>query len=189
MDGKTVVIVATVMLAVFASLQYFLEKRRDENINVVRERLNLLEDKNKWLEAQLEDARADSPDEIAEALHKRVGILKSELTDLRKDNAAHGEQIKVKEEELNQVRAQIMELGEQIERANVVLEEYKYFKDAFSCPQCGAELINLDDEYHNSYKMIQSFQNSMTIDSRSDNLRVILIGGAVQNQKQKWLAN
>ena len=29
----------------------------------------------------------------------------------------------------------------------------------------------------------------VTMNSRSDNLRVILIGGAVQNQKQKWLAN
>jgi transcription initiation factor IIE alpha subunit len=103
----------------------------------------------------IEDAKAHSPDEVAEALHKRVGILKSELTDLRQDNAAHAEQIRVKEEQLNQVRGQIRELSEQIERAKVVLEEYEYFKNAFTCPVCGAELISLDDEYHAYFKLFE----------------------------------
>jgi hypothetical protein len=52
MDGKTVVIVVSLMVTVFGILQYFLEKRRDEKIDVVRERANLLEEKNKWLQTQ-----------------------------------------------------------------------------------------------------------------------------------------
>lgn len=115
--------------------------------------IQLLKEKNQWLEQQLAQAKDTRPDVLAERLSKRNALQKEELEQLSKEfeaNHVTQEKVKAKEEELATTLSNIAELKSQLERAEEVLGELEYYKDQFGCPSCGAELTTLagqEEEY------------------------------------------
>ena len=163
--GKTLVVVLPVIIGLFTLLQYYLEKRRDDKIGVVNERAAVLterlavlterlegaNDENGRLERQLEEAKKNAPDVLAENLSKRVAMLKGELGDLATEKEEHLEQIEQKKQELKDVYGEIKELMEQMGAAEETLVDYEHYKRKFGCPTCGADMTTLqkrpDGEY------------------------------------------
>lgn len=115
--------------------------------------IETLTEKNKWLQEQLDLAKEDSPDVVAERLSKRVTLLEDEIERLSEDQDKNEALIKSKEAELDKAKEEVGDLKSQIETAYEILGELEYFKEQFGCPYCGSELTTLagDEEEYRSY--------------------------------------
>jgi len=136
------------LVALFV-LYHLLVEQKDATIQLQKENISYLKD-------QLADAKAQSPDVLAQRLTNRVNLLEGELKRLEQDKTATDDQIKAKEAELSAARIKAEELlKEQIkvvvakinaERTRVeeltkqVLHARAQLKD-FLCPYCGAPLV------------------------------------------------
>jgi DNA repair exonuclease SbcCD ATPase subunit len=120
------VVVAILLLA--GSYAYF----------VLQKHLELLKDKNEWLEKQVADLREHSPDILAQRLAERLRILNEELERLTADNKTSQTSIQNKETELAEVKTQIINFNDQIEKAQELLRLVS--DSGLVCPQCGAPL-------------------------------------------------
>jgi rubrerythrin len=140
MDGTTALAVIPVTVGVCTLLHLMLEKR-------IKERIEFLNVQLSETRRELEEAKKQTPEILAQTLHNTVTILKSELTELNKEKEGHAETIKKKEQELADAFARIAELNEQMNTAQGMLEEYEYFKEEFSCPYCSMPLATRSDGY------------------------------------------
>jgi hypothetical protein len=99
--------------------------------------IELLKEKNGFLQEQLDSAEAESPTVVAESLARRVKIQEDELGRLMQDQDQDKELIEEKKRELAQARAEIERFREKLDEASYVLSE-------FSCPYCGAVMTMMD---------------------------------------------
>jgi len=113
------------LLTLFA-LYGLLVRQKDATIELQKENIAYLKD-------QLADAKAQSPDVLAESLTKRVSWFEDELRRLNQDKIANADQIKEKEAELAAARTKAEELAKQVLHAHELLDD-------FLCPYCGAPL-------------------------------------------------
>ncbi|WP_426993358.1 hypothetical protein [Methylomonas sp. CM2] len=118
--------IITYVIALFVLYRVLVEQK-DATIQNLKEQINSLKD-------QLVDARSQSPDVLAQNLANRIKLLEQELERLQHDKSASQEQVKAKEMELNQVRAEAANLSEKVQQARKSLSD-------FLCPHCGARLI------------------------------------------------
>lgn len=95
--------------------------------------IQLLKEKNEFLELKLTDASQSEPDILAHALSERVKLLHGELGRLSEDKERNREEIAQKERELDQARREAGELSRQIAKAHDLMKE-------FFCPHCGAPM-------------------------------------------------
>lgn len=86
-----------------------------------------------YLKDQLAQAKAQSPDVLAQSLANRVKLIEEELKRLELDKTSTQEQINAKEAELQQARAQAEDLTKKVLHARELLRDYL-------CPHCGAPL-------------------------------------------------
>lgn len=112
---------------------------------VLQNRLDLLKDKNEWLEKQVNELRNYTPDVLAQRLSERLRILNEELERLSADNKTSREVIQNKESELDEVKGEIYNLQYQIQRAEDFLQLVSDL--GLMCPQCGAPLITKEIHY------------------------------------------
>jgi hypothetical protein len=120
-------------------LYRLLVQQKDATIEVLKE-------KNTWLQDRLETAKLNSPDVLADRLSKRISILSEELKQLSEDHDANQSVIQKKEAEFAATNTEVADLKAQIERAQEVLAEAEYFREQFGCPHCGAEVTFLGGE-------------------------------------------
>lgn len=93
--------------------------------------IELLKEKNNYLETRLEDLKEKSPGILEERLSKRVNMLENELGKLSEDEMHNKEKIKEKEKEL-----QIEE--EKLEKLRNKTKEFKELVSEYFCSDCGA---------------------------------------------------
>lgn len=123
--------------------------------------IDLLKEKNTYLQAQLEAAKEDTPDKLAKRLSDRIHILSEELERLSKDQDKHLDEIQQKEKELQDARNDLDQLKVQLNEAQEIASE-------FLCPNCGAPMAERaysDEDYYGtdiSHEMI-SFECGYTI--------------------------
>lgn len=103
-----------------------LVQQKDATINLQKENITFLKD-------QLAEAKAQSPDVLAQRLSGRVKLLEEELARMGEDKSSTEEQIKAKEQELEGARINAEELSKQVLHARDLLSD-------FLCPECGAPL-------------------------------------------------
>jgi DNA repair exonuclease SbcCD ATPase subunit len=119
-------------LAALFVLYRLLVDQKDATIQLQKENISYLKD-------QLADAKAQSPDVLAQSLTNRVNQFEGELRRLEQDKTATKEQIGAKEAELTATRAEAETLTKQIVNARTLLKD-------FLCPTCGAPLA--EKAYH-----------------------------------------
>jgi len=122
-------------------LYRLLVEQKDATIQMLKENISILKD-------QLSDARANSPDALARALHDRTKILEEELKRLSSDRGSSLKAIKRKEGELESFKQQLEELKSQVKMAKLLLTD-------IICPKFGAPMSRRDYasesvEYHGS---------------------------------------
>ena len=117
------------ILAVF-TLYRLLVSQKDSVIELLKQRISLLEVQIKELETQ-------SPDVLVDSLAQRVDIAKIEITRLREDGEDHKGQIDKKEAELEK-------LSKKLNKLNSLLAEHELL-----CPHCQAPLLRRD--WHTIY--------------------------------------
>ena len=89
--------------------------------------INLLKEKNQWLEDQLKQAEQSKPDVLLELKEKRLKATQEELIQLSRDHEKNSILISRREEERNSLLLEIAELKTMID----------------VCPHCGAALQEL----------------------------------------------
>lgn len=112
------------IIALF-SLYGLLVKQKDSVIELLKQRIELLE-------KEKHDLQSQSPDVLVESLAKRVEISLTEIHRLKEDGEDHKGQILEKETELNDLRNTLKKL-------NILLEE-----NDLLCPHCQAPLAIRD---------------------------------------------
>lgn len=127
-----IVSLASFIVTLFA-LYRLLVKQKDATIELLRER-------NAYLNDQLQDARRSVPDVLMQNLQNRIRTLTEELERLNEDQESHRELIGRREVEL----AQAQQVANQLRKAQQALGEELF------CPDCGAPLI-LRDVYMYDY--------------------------------------
>ncbi|SRR6266404_3475703 len=113
-------------------LYRLLVDQKDATIQLQKENISYLKD-------QLGDAKAQSPDLLAQSLTNRVNLLEGELSRLEQDKTATQDQISAKEAELTATRTKAEALTRQVLHARTLLKD-------FLCPKCGAPLA--EKAYH-----------------------------------------
>jgi len=103
--------------------------------------IELLKEKNNYLETQLKDLKEKSPGILEEVLSKRINIFEKELKKLSKDGVHNKEKIQEKEKELKIEREKLNKLQNEIEKFKELAAEY-------FCYDCGAPLVS--KEYHDA---------------------------------------
>jgi len=121
----------TFIVALFA-LYRVLVQQKDATIQLHKENIAYLKDR-------LSDAKAQSPDVLAQSLASRVKLLEEELKRLEDDNTTTQEQVTAKEAELKQAREEADDLTKKVLQARELLRD-------FLCPHCGAPLA--ERAYH-----------------------------------------
>jgi hypothetical protein len=101
--------------------------------------IELLKEKNNYLETQLKDLKEKSPGILEEVLSKRINIFENELKKLSKDEVHNKEIIQEKEKELKIERGKLEKLQDKIEEIKEISAEY-------FCSDCDAPLVS--KEYH-----------------------------------------
>jgi hypothetical protein len=96
-------------------------------------RIALLEEKAKFLQAQLDVARLSGPDVLARSLSERVSILEAELQRRRADSSTDQARINETTHELAAVRRQVTEFQRQLAIADDLVGQ-------LLCPHCGAPI-------------------------------------------------
>jgi DNA repair exonuclease SbcCD ATPase subunit len=129
--GTQVVSIIGFLVALFV-LYRLLVEQKDATIQLQKENIAYLKD-------QLADAKAQSPDVLAQSLTNRVNLLEGELKRLEQDKSSTHDQIKAKEAELTAARTKAEELTKQVLHARTLLKD-------FLCPYCGAPLA--EKAYH-----------------------------------------
>ena len=107
-------------------LYRLLVDQKDATIQLQKENILYLKD-------QLTDAKAQSPDVLAQSLTNRVNLLEGELRRLEQDKTATKDQVSAKEAELTATRTEAEALTKQVLHARTLLKD-------FLCPYCGAPL-------------------------------------------------
>jgi rubrerythrin len=120
------------VIGVLYGLFRLLVEQKDATIQTQRENIALLKE-------QLAAAKTQSPDSVAQNLATRIRRLEEELTRLNQDKSATAEQVKAKASALNQARLQAEEMNRKLGYAR------EFLKD-FSCPYCGASLVQRANE-------------------------------------------
>lgn len=105
---------------------------------VMHSHSELLKEKNEWLQSQLTNLREFAPDVLAQRLADRSRLLSEELERLKTYHEASQESIRNKEAEVNEVRAQIAILQDQLLKAQDLLQVVS--DSGLVCPHCGAPL-------------------------------------------------
>ncbi len=108
--------------------------------------IELLREKNQYLADHLVEAKASSPDVLAENLAKRVKLLIEEIERLNQHKDKNEKLIEQKENALHAVQKKLSELQEQIKRTEEVMRD-------FVCPYCGSPMLTR--EYHPIYGHIE----------------------------------
>ena len=106
--------------------------------------LELVKDKNKWLEDQLAEEKKYTPDVLAQRLAERLRLSTVELERLNADQTTNQKTLKDKEIELAELRIQIVNFKAQVEKAQALLDLIS--NSGLVCPKCGAPLSIRD--YH-----------------------------------------
>ena len=106
-------------------LYRLLVEQKESTIQLQRENIAYLKD-------QLADARAQSPDVLAQSLRNRVSQFEEELKRLEQDKTSTQEQVVAKVSELKKARLEAEELTKRVVHARGLL------KDFVVCPCCGA---------------------------------------------------
>ena len=114
-----VVTIVAFVSAVFV-LYRILVKQKDATIELLKERI-----------AFLETQKVPTPDQLADALTRRVNMLSEELARLNENQEANESLIKEKEQEKSRLVSQVDKLKEQIEESEELLGH-------LTCPHCGA---------------------------------------------------
>jgi DNA repair exonuclease SbcCD ATPase subunit len=127
-------------------LYRLLVDQKDATIQLQKENILYLKD-------QLEDAKAQSPDLLAQSLTNRVNLLEGELRRLEQDKTATQDQISAKEEELAATRTEAEALTRQVVHARSLLKD-------FLCPSCGAPLA--EKAYH--YESVEYKGRELDVD-------------------------
>ncbi len=96
--------------------------------------IELLKEKNTFLNEQLNEAKERTPDKLAKKLSERIHILTAELDRLSKDKEKNKKIIEEKELKLKDARNELDILKEQIEEAQEIADE-------FLCPFCKARMV------------------------------------------------
>jgi hypothetical protein len=96
--------------------------------------IQLLKEKNTFLNEQLDEAKKHTPERLAKNLSVRIHLLTDELERLSKDREKNKIEIEVKEEKLRQARNEMDLLKEQIEEAQEIADE-------FLCPFCKSRMV------------------------------------------------
>ncbi len=156
MDWKTLIAAYAFILTLLFILHQLIIKRRDATIEGQDREIARLK-------TLLDEAKNASPDVLAERKTKKIDRLEAELKELLKESELNQAAIKDKEDELEAEGTSVVVLLEEMAAANNLLEEYKSFKDEFSCPHCDAPLISLDDEYQAYYKLYECRRVSTTL--------------------------
>ncbi len=115
------------LVALFV-LYRLLVKQKDSTIE-------LLKEKNNYLELRLTEAEQQRPDRLVENVSKRVKLLNEELERLNQDKENNEQLITEKEKELSRSKNELKELRAQFERAEELMSE-------FFCPQCKAPMLS-----------------------------------------------
>ena len=118
--------------------------------------IQLLKEKNDFLNQKLSHSEKQKPDALAKSLSERVDDLNSEIERLSKDKASNKSLISEKERDLELVKKEADELSRQISNAHELMSEY-------FCPHCkspmeerslhselvehGGRAIDIDHEY------------------------------------------
>lgn len=105
---------------------------------VLRNRIELLKDKNRWLEQQLEATKEFRLDVVAQRLADRLRVLSEELERLNADHEASQESSRQKESELALVTGEIDDLKSQMESAEEILRVVS--DRQLVCPHCEAPM-------------------------------------------------
>ena len=115
------------LVALFV-LYRLLVKQKDSTIE-------LLKEKNNYLELRLTEAAQQRPDLLVENVSKRVSLLMEELERLNQDKENNEQLITEKEKELSDSKNELKELKTQFERAEELMSE-------FFCPHCKAPMTS-----------------------------------------------
>lgn len=108
-------------------------------VNQKNATIQLLKEKNAYLQDQLVMATENTPDKLAKKLSERVQILIEELERLSKDQEKNRQTILQKEADLHIAQENLEQLKEQLEEAQEIASEY-------FCPYCKAPMATR--EYH-----------------------------------------
>lgn len=142
---------------------------------VLKNRMDLLKEKNEWLREQLEQLEKESPDILAHRLTTRVEMQQAELERLGLDKEANQSAINQKEAELKEVNSQISDLQEQLEENQLFLSDSELV-----CPNCGDPL--------STRTIIPVYFDDM--EGESERITYIcgleLIDGNVQRECSEW---
>jgi hypothetical protein len=109
-------------------LYRLLVKQKDSTIE-------LLKEKNGFLELLLSEAKKQTPDLLVENISNRVKLLNEELERLNQDKETNELLITEKEKELSSSKGELEKLRTQFERAEELMSE-------FFCPHCKAPMIS-----------------------------------------------
>jgi hypothetical protein len=116
--------------------------------------IELLREKNQWLESQLEQSKTTAPDTLIDKLQKRIDILHGELERLGKDTDRNEIAIREKEDEIERTKKLLESLENEVEKQKERYEELYFQLDL--CPYCESniiELTNVDErEYSGTYR-------------------------------------
>ena len=117
-------------------LYRLLVKQKDATIELLRERLN-------WVDQQLQIAKENSPDILVKTLSERGKILEEEVKRLALDRETNQAEIQEKEEEIEHIRKVAIEIKEVMQEIKRRYDELKKKIDV--CPYCESSLIELKD--------------------------------------------
>jgi hypothetical protein len=98
-----------------------------------------LQKQNDWLKQQLDNAKENTPDLLAQRLATRHRELSLELERLAADHEASQGLVHAKQTELDKVRYEITVLNTQLEKAKEVTQLIS--SAGLVCPKCGAPLV------------------------------------------------
>jgi DNA repair exonuclease SbcCD ATPase subunit len=104
-----------------------------------RSHLDLLKEKNEWLEKKMQDLEGYRPDVLAQRLADRLHIVQQELERLHADREAGQQSIREKEADLVQVKNEIAQLTAQLDQAQETISLVS--ERGLVCPHCGAPLV------------------------------------------------
>ncbi len=97
--------------------------------------IELLKEKNSYLQLKLEEKFHQSPDMLVESVSARIKLLTEEIQRLKEDKENNQQIVLKKSEELATSHKELNKLHTQIARAEELMEE-------FFCPMCKAPMIS-----------------------------------------------
>jgi hypothetical protein len=85
--------------------------------------IQLLQEKNDWLQKELDIAKESLPDVVIQRLNERIKIITDEMERLSKDKVANEELIRQKDREKNELQADIDRTVRRLSRFNDALKK------------------------------------------------------------------